>query len=294
MILNTLELNTFTIATEVIKNAVPPASALEITPDSRFRIAVEVWRQNLSDTKRYFDVTFTEYTENYGVITNSTNIPLETCTKEYFKDYPEIANNFDRLQSGYWLCPSMNTTLSMIGKYSSETYKENYLQVSACQNSTDPARPCASAEEIQNYFAQNQDFFYFTVYFSNTQINPDSKDYLHMYIEDKTYSMFGDNIGSQSYLYFSDYTVQTDQSIWPFSKIETKTGCLAEDLAVNHPFQTNINGTYAAFSIAKSSNSIVYTREVQKLSAVFSFMGGMIGAVSAVLFVIKIYTSLSY
>jgi hypothetical protein len=38
----------------------------------------------------------------------------------------------------------------------------------------------------------------------------------------------------------------------------------------------------------------VYTREVQKLSAVFSFMGGMIGAVSAVLFVIKIYTSLSF
>jgi hypothetical protein len=33
---------------------------------------------------------------------------------------------------------------------------------------------------------------------------------------------------------------------------------------------------------------------VQKLSAVFSFMGGMIGAVSAVLFFVKVYTSLSY
>jgi len=46
--------------------------------------------------------------------------------------------------------------------------------------------------------------------------------------------------------------------------------------------------------MAKSGNSLVYTREVQKLSSVFSFMGGTIGAISALLFIIKIYTSLSF
>jgi predicted membrane protein len=46
--------------------------------------------------------------------------------------------------------------------------------------------------------------------------------------------------------------------------------------------------------MAKSANSLVYNRSVQKISSVFSFMGGMIGAVSAVLFIIKIYTRLSF
>lgn len=65
-------------------------------------------------------------------------------------------------------------------------------------------------------------------------------------------------------------------------------------MAINHPFQTSIDGTYLTFSIVKSSNSIVYNRQVQKISSVFSFMGGMIGAVSAVLFIIKVYTSVAF
>lgn len=46
--------------------------------------------------------------------------------------------------------------------------------------------------------------------------------------------------------------------------------------------------------LTKSTNSYVYKREVQKISSVFSFMGGMIGAVSAVLFIIKLYTNFSF
>ena len=46
--------------------------------------------------------------------------------------------------------------------------------------------------------------------------------------------------------------------------------------------------------LTKSTNSFVYKREVQKISSVFSFMGGMIGAVSAVLFIIKLYTNFSF
>lgn len=67
-----------------------------------------------------------------------------------------------------------------------------------------------------------------------------------------------------------------------------------ENLAVNHPFQAKKDGIYVTLNIVKSANSLVYRREVQKVSSVFSFMGGMVGAASAVLFIIKIYTSLSF
>lgn len=66
---------------------------------------------------------------------------------------------------------------------------------------------------------KSSDFIYFTVYFSNTQINPDKKNYKQYYIEDSSYAIFGRNIGSESFLYFKDYTVSTDYSIWPFTNI---------------------------------------------------------------------------
>jgi len=69
---------------------------------------------------------------------------------------------------------------------------------------------------------------------------------------------------------------------------------MVENLAVNHPFQTNKQGVFVTINLVKSSNSIVYNRQVQKVSSVLSFMGGMIGAISALLFVIKMYTSLSF
>lgn len=109
-----------------------------------------------------------------------------------------------------------------------------------------------------------------------------------------SYVIFGSGLGSETFLYFTDYTVSTDYSIWPYSSIAEDKGCMVEDLAVNHNFQTNINGTFVTFYLAKSSNSIIYTREVQKASAVFSFIGGMIGAISAVFFIVKVYTNVAF
>lgn len=45
--------------------------------------------------------------------------------------------------------------------------------------------------------------------------------------------------------------------------------------------------------LAKSVNSLIYTRQVQKISAVFSYIGGLVGAITALLFLIKTYTDIS-
>ncbi len=81
MILDTLNLSSITTTTQIIKNVIPPASTLDITPESPFRFAVEVWRFNLSDTKRYFDITFRVDYQTNGVVVSSEYIPLEACTK---------------------------------------------------------------------------------------------------------------------------------------------------------------------------------------------------------------------
>jgi hypothetical protein len=43
----------------------------------------------------------------------------------------------------------------------------------------------------------------------------------------------------------------------------------------------------------KSHSSLVYTREVQKISVVFSYIGGLVGAITAFLFLVKSYTDSS-
>ena len=48
-----------------------------------------------------------------------------------------------------------------------------------------------------------------------------------------------------------------------------------------------------SFFISKSSDSYTYNRVVQKVSEVFSFVGGIIGACSAVLFFLHNYTDFS-
>lgn len=76
MILDTLDLNTITTSMEVIKQQVPTPATLSTSPESNFMFAVEIWHLNLSDTRRYFDLTFRVDYESHGVVYNTTYLPL--------------------------------------------------------------------------------------------------------------------------------------------------------------------------------------------------------------------------
>ena len=45
--------------------------------------------------------------------------------------------------------------------------------------------------------------------------------------------------------------------------------------------------------VSKSGRSLIYNREVLKISTVISYMGGLVGAVVALLFIVKSYTDTS-
>lgn len=66
------------------------------------------------------------------------------------------------------------------------------------------------------------------------------------------------------------------------------------DRAFQQLILPDTSDTYAFIRINKSSNSIKYNRHVQKISTVFSFIGGMISAVSAILFIIKAYNGQAF
>lgn len=140
------------------------------------------------------------------------------------------------------------------------------------------------------------DWFYFTFYYVNTILNPDQPHYKSYYLEDTAYVTFGSQIGVESYLYVSDYDISTDFSIWPFSNIIQDKGFMTNSMSTSHPYSLSAStqANYVTFGIAKSSKSTIFNRSVQKISIVFSFMGGLIGVLLAGMFIINSYTSFAF
>lgn len=104
---------------------------------------------------------------------------------------PDFLANFDKLQVSGWLCPPIGAQYDIVGKYTSDFYKQLVFTVAPCNNATDPSRPCASQQEIDQLFSDNGDWFYFTYYYINTIINPDQPSYKSYYLEDSAYLIFG-------------------------------------------------------------------------------------------------------
>lgn len=165
------------------------------------------------------------------------------------------------------------------------------IQASPCDNYTSGGR-CAPQADIDSLFTIHKNF-YLNFNYINTVINPDQQNFMSYYVETTDYVIFSSTIGSESYLYFSDYTINTDDSILPFEHILTKTGSIVEDKALSHPFAVTPYAALARIYLVRSSNSLTYQRQVQKISAVLSYMGGLVGAITALLFLIKSYTDTS-
>lgn len=147
---------------------------------------------------------------------------------------------------------------------------------------------------VQKYFTDYGNLGEITLYVTNPVINPSKKEFKSYYLDDSNYITYSSSLGCINRLYVSDYTVKTDNSIWPFESNVEEKGVFLEDGVSSFPYSRPSGSNYATFFIQKSSNSIVYNRAVQKISAVFSFIGGMIGAVTAALFLINSYTSSNY
>ena len=63
---------------------------------------------------------------------------------------------------------------------------------------------------------------------------------------------------------------------------------------VLYPFKVTNSQPYAVYILRKDQASITYTSQVQKISEVLSFIGGIIGAILGLLFILNSYTSFSF
>jgi predicted membrane protein len=61
-----------------------------------------------------------------------------------------------------------------------------------------------------------------------------------------------------------------------------------------YPYRIDNGTSLGVFYVMKDGATSIYTRQVQKIFVVFSFMGGLIGAIMAGMFIVNSYTSFSY
>lgn len=95
-------------------------------------------------------------------------------------------------------------------------------------------------------------------------------------------------------LYLNEFSIESDNSIWPFSDIVQDKAYYFDFNPILYPFVISNQTSYASFYIMKDPTQHSYIRSVQKIFVVFSFMGGLIGAVMAGLFIVNTYTTFAF
>jgi hypothetical protein len=73
-------------------------------------------------------------------------LTLETCTKNHWQAFPNIESKFDFLGMSNWLCPPLNSSYEIQGKYSSSINKYLGVEILPCLNVSNSSFVCASTE----------------------------------------------------------------------------------------------------------------------------------------------------
>jgi hypothetical protein len=82
--------------------------------------------------KKYFDINITQW--SYQDDNKSTHdISMQPCTYEQWNSYgDEFSQRYQSLGLAQWLCPVVNQTIDLQGKFSSRTFKLMKIGVSKC------------------------------------------------------------------------------------------------------------------------------------------------------------------
>ena len=110
---------------------------------------------------------------------------------------------------------------------------------------------------------------------------------------DTDYIYFGNQLGSANEIFISDFEVETDHSILPYTDKVTERGGFVM-LPTTISTQEVGNGWFSRFSFRKATNKHVFTRSFHKFDTVVSYIGGLFGAIIGLLFLMNHYTRTNF
>lgn len=113
-------------------------------------------------------------------------------------------------------------------------------------------------------------------------------------MEDSNYIIFSTTGGEEAQIHIQDFTIETDESILPYSQIKTEKGGMVTRNALKNRYTIASSESYCTFFFFKSPTSLAITRSFQKIDEVLSYLGGLFGTIAIALFIVNVYNSYSF
>ena len=123
----------------------------------------------------------------------------------------------------------------------------------------------------------------------NTVINPDDQDYATTIIEEDNAYVFNTIQGFRSVAEIRESGVKTDVSLMPWEVFQEENF-----LTIPNKFQTQslgvVSGLYAQVYFQKAAAKYSYTRGFNKIDNFASYVGGLIGTILGMVFILNVYS----
>ena len=94
--------------------------------------------------------------------------------------------------------------------------------------------------------------------------------------------------------YVNSYEIITDQSVLPNIDEISETGLYIPDLFRLTYTPAIANAPYAQIQFLRSSTSVTYHRSYNKVDQYLSYVGGLVGTVLGLFFLISFYNEITY
>ena len=113
------------------------------------------------------------------------------------------------------------------------------IRIKKCNSSLNSTRPCANDTVLNSFLNRELGTFTASLYAVNPIINPGSIDYLDWEVDDSLFLTFSLQQGGMLIQNIEDYTIETDESLFPWSSDKTERGIVFPELPKYNTFQAN-------------------------------------------------------
>lgn len=131
------------------------------------------------------------------------------------------------------------------------------------------------------------------MFFINSIINPSGKDAVSYYIEDANYFILDYDTTLTANIDFSDYSIKTDESLFPWTSYVVETGITRQGAVLTQSYLRS-DDTFMEIILRKSSQRLVIGRSFEKVSAAISFVGGLLQPLLVAFAFLKYFSQFSF
>ncbi|CAD8060136.1 unnamed protein product [Paramecium sonneborni] len=286
---------------------------IKFTSDN-FMFAISIEQKAAFNTNPFFNISIKART--YVRLSNGTTIKYENltnlipCTLDRFQKIFDkydlnFTDQYNQLGLSTWLCPDLNYSLTVGGRYSSEYLDFAKIEITDCKNDTSKNEyltwhPECAPKDVMEKWLSSEGSYRIRIYMTNTIVNPSKPtEYIQGYLDDEVYFQFVPfKLSRQSDIFFKKYQINTDQSLVPVFDDEQLENVFMKEPADFRDITTLGSPTdkqYIALYFRRSPYTKYITRKFQKVDDLLSYLGGFVNIVVVFLgFFVAFYNKQQY